>query len=101
MIVNDAVLIEIKIAPQYDKRRGSAFCSNLAGTRSNIDASASESVFHLCPSVAKEDSGIDQCGCMISRTKTLSCPSSSLRTSVISYGRSSSLLTVAPCGGGA
>ena len=42
----------------------------------------------------------DQFGCMISRTKTFSCPSSCLRTSVISYGRVSSRLTTAPWAGG-
>jgi len=65
MVVNDAVLVEIKIAPQYDKRDEAqllnmlkatglklVFCSISADTRSNINASSSESVFHRCLSVA-------------------------------------------------
>lgn len=57
MIVNDVVLVEIKIASQYDKRDEAqllnmlkatglrlASCLISAGTRSNINASSSESV---------------------------------------------------------
>jgi hypothetical protein len=69
MIVNDAVLVEIKIARQYDNRHEaqllnllkatglkerSAFSRISVDTRSSTNASFSESVSHPCSSVAEE-----------------------------------------------
>jgi PD-(D/E)XK nuclease superfamily len=62
---DNAVLVEIKIAPQYDKRDEAQLLNvlkatgltvgillNSADTKWNTNGSSSESVFHLCPSVA-------------------------------------------------
>jgi len=66
MIINDAVLVEVKIAPQYDKRDEAQLLNVLKATGVKVsillnfgrykveyNVSFSESVFHLCSSVAE------------------------------------------------
>jgi GxxExxY protein len=53
LIVSESVVVEVKIAPQYDKRDGAQLLNMLKATGmkvaidSNSNASFSESVFHL------------------------------------------------------
>jgi len=68
MIVNDSVLVEVKIAPQYDKRDEAQLLNVLKATGLKIGMLLnfgrykveyrrliSEPVFHLCSSVAKRN----------------------------------------------
>ena len=67
MIVSDAVIVEVKIAPQYDKRDEAQLLNvlkatglkvgvllNFGVTRSSTNGSSTEFVFHLCSSVAEK-----------------------------------------------